>query len=410
MSYEMIRERPVNLGMQANWELFTLLVVVNAFVGGMVGLERTILPLIALEDFGIASKAAAISFIVTFGVTKAAVNFFAGNLSDHWGRKRILLLGWLIGLPIPVLIMFAQSWFWILFANILLGVNQSLTWSMTVVMKVDIAEPRQRGLAVGLNEFAGYGGVAIIAYVTSVIANQYGLRPEPFYVGLGLALAGLILSAFTKDTRKYNHKNDVAGAEPLPLGQVFRRTTWTDATLSASSLSGLVTNLKDGMLWGLLPIFLSTKGLSIDQIGAVVALYPIMWSVTQLAFGPLSDRLGRKSLIMPGMALQGVGIMSFVLFNSQGGYFVAAALTGLGTAMVYPTLLALVSDVTEPTWRASALGVYRFWRDLGYAVGALGAGLLADVLNIPSAMVIVAGLAFLSAATVAIRAKDTKTS
>jgi MFS family permease len=374
----------------------------------MVGLERTILPLIALKDFGIASKAAAISFIVTFGVTKAAVNFFAGSLSDYWGRKRVLLLGWFIGIPIPLLIMFAQSWFWILLANILLGVNQALTWSMTVVMKVDIAQPRQRGLAVGLNEFAGYGGVAVIAYVTSVIATQHGLRPEPFYVGLGLALAGLILSAFTKDTRKYNHRNDVTGAKPLPLGRVFRKTTWTDATLAASSLSGLVTNLKDGMLWGLLPIFLSAKGLSIDKIGAVVALYPIIWSITQLGFGPLSDRLGRKSLIMPGMALQGVGILSFVLLNSQGGYFVAAALTGLGTAMVYPTLLALVSDVTEPIWRASALGVYRFWRDLGYAVGALGAGLLADALDIPTAMLIVAGLAFLSAATVAIRAKETK--
>ena len=408
MSVEMTRERTISLGMQANWERFALLVVVNVFVGGMVGLERTILPLIALEDFGIASKAAAISFIVTFGVTKAAVNFFAGSLSDHWGRKQVLLLGWLIGLPIPLLIMFAQSWFWILFANILLGINQALTWSMTVVMKVDIAQPRQRGLAIGLNEFAGYGGVAAIAYVTSVIATQYGLRPEPFYVGLGLALAGLILSTLTTDTRKYALKTKVEGEARLPLRQVFRRTTWTDATLSASSLSGLVTNLKDGMLWGLLPIYLSTKGLNIAQIGAVVALYPITWSVTQLACGPLSDWLGRKSLLTPGMALQGVGIMGFVLFNSHGGYFIAAALTGLGTAMVYPTLLALVSDVAEPTWRASALGIYRFWRDLGYAVGALGAGLLADALNIPTAMVIVAGLAFLSAATVAIRVKETK--
>jgi MFS family permease len=233
-------------------------------------------------------------------------------------------------------------------------------------------------------------------------------RPEPFYVGLGLALAGLILSTLTTDTRKYALKTKVEGEARLPLRQVFRRTTWTDATLSASSLSGLVTNLKDGMLWGLLPIYLSTKGLNIAQIGAVVALYPITWSVTQLACGPLSDWLGRKSLLTPGMALQGVGIMGFVLFNSHGGYFIAAALTGLGTAMVYPTLLALVSDVAEPTWRASALGIYRFWRDLGYAVGALGAGLLADALNIPSAMVIVAGLAFLSAATVAIRVKETK--
>jgi MFS family permease len=259
-----------------------------------------------------------------------------------------------------------------------------------------------------LNEFAGYGGVATIAFVTGVIATKYGLRPEPFYVGLGLAVVGLILSGFTKDTRKYAQSTQGGGEERLPLRQVFRRTTWADATLSASSLSGLVTNLKDGMLWGLLPIFLSAKDLSIDHIGAVVALYPIVWSVTQLACGPLSDRLGRKSLIAPGMAVQGVGIASFVLFNSYGGYFIAAALTGLGTAMVYPTLLALVSDVAEPTWRASALGVYRFWRDLGYAVGALGAGLLADALNIPTTMVIVAGLAFLAAATVAIRAKEIK--
>ena len=410
MSVEVLRNRTVTLGMQDNWQLFSLLVLVNVFVGGMVGLERTILPLIALEDFGIASKAAAISFIVTFGVTKAAVNFFAGSISDHWGRKRVLMLGWLFGLPIPLLIMFAQSWLWILFANILLGVNQSLTWSMTVVMKVDIAQPRQRGLAVGLNEFAGYGGVAAIAYVTGIIAPRHGLRPEPFYVGLGLVLIGFLLSTLTTDTRKFAQKTQVEGEKPLPLRQVFRRTTLTDATLSASSLSGLVTNLKDGMLWGLLPIFLSTKGLSIDQIGAVVALYPIMWSVTQLACGPLSDSLGRKSLIMPGMAMQGVGIMGFVLFNSQGGYFIAAALTGLGTAMVYPTLLALVSDVAESNWRASALGVYRFWRDLGYAVGAFGAGLLADALNISATMVIVAGLAFLSAVIVAIRVRETKTS
>jgi len=410
MSVDVLRNRTVTLGMQDNWQLFSLLVLVNVFVGGMVGLERTILPLIALKDFGIASNAAAISFIVTFGVTKAAVNFFAGNISDHWGRKRVLMLGWLFGLPIPLLIMFAQSWLWILFANILLGVNQSLTWSMTVVMKVDIAHPRQRGLAVGLNEFAGYGGVATIAYVTGIIATRHGLRPEPFYVGLGLVLIGFFLSTLTTDTRKFAQKTQVEGEKPLPLRQVFRRTTLTDATLSASSLSGLVTNLKDGMLWGLLPIFLSTKGLSIDQIGAVVALYPIMWSVTQLACGPLSDSLGRKSMIMPGMAMQGVGIMSFVLFNSQEGYFIAAALTGLGTAMVYPTLLALVSDVAGPNWRASALGVYRFWRDLGYAVGAFGAGLLADALNISATMVIVAGLAFLSAVIVAIRVKETKIS
>ncbi len=407
MKVEKLHEQTIIPRTEIDWALFSLLVVVNIFVGGMVGLERTILPLIAIEDFGIASKAAAISFIITFGVTKAVINFFAGSLSDHWGRRRVLLLGWLIGLPVPLIIMSAQSWSAILFANILLGANQALTWSMTVVMKVDMAQPRQRGLVIGFNEFAGYAGVAAIAYVTGVIASQYGLRPQPFYLGFALALAGLILSYFTKDTRKYNQRTEVSGEEPFTLGRVFRQTTWTDASLSASSLAGLITNLKDGMLWGLLPIFLSAKHLGIEQIGAVVAIYPITWSLTQLACGPLSDRMGRKPLIVSGMALQGLGVTSFVLFSSYAGYFIAAALTGLGTAMVYPTLLAFVSDVAESSWRASALGVYRFWRDLGYAVGAFGAGLLADAFNIPITMVIVAGMSLLSAAIVAVRAKET---
>ncbi len=407
MSVEALDEQTAIPRTEQNWALFSLLVVVTFFVGGMVGLERTILPLIAIENFGIASKAAAISFIVTFGMTKAAINFFAGSLSDHWGRRRVLLLGWFIGLPVPLIIMSAQSWSAILIANILLGANQALTWSMTVVMKVDMAQPRQRGLVIGLNEFAGYAGVAVIAYVTGVIASRYGLRPQPFYLGFGLALTGLILSYFTKDTRKYNQRTDLSAEKRFTLGRVFRQTTWTDASLSASSLAGLITNLKDGMLWGLLPIFLSAKHLGIDQIGAVVAIYPITWSLAQLGCGPLSDRLGRKSLIVSGMALQGLGVAGFVLFGSYAGYFTAAALTGLGTAMVYPTLLAFVSDVAESSWRASALGVYRFWRDLGYAVGALGAGLLADAFNIPTTMVIVAGMSLLSAAIVAVRAKET---
>ncbi len=407
MSVEALDEQTAIPRTEQNWALFSLLVVVTFFVGGMVGLERTILPLIAIENFGIASKAAAISFIVTFGMTKAAINFFAGSLSDHWGRRRVLLLGWFIGLPVPLIIMSAQSWSAILIANILLGANQALTWSMTVVMKVDMAQPRQRGLVIGLNEFAGYAGVAVIAYATGVIASRYGLRPQPFYLGFGLAFTGLILSYFAKDTRKYNQRTDVSGEKRFTLGRVFRLTTWTDASLSASSLAGLITNLKDGMLWGLLPIFLSAKHLGIDQIGAVVAIYPITWSLAQLGCGPLSDRLGRKSLIVSGIALQGLGVAGFVLFGSYAGYFTAAALTGLGTAMVYPTLLAFVSDVAESSWRASALGVYRFWRDLGYAVGALGAGLLADAFNIPTTMVIVAGMSLLSAAIVAVRAKET---
>ena len=398
--------------LKAHIVLFSVLVLTNVFVGGMVGLERTILPLIADTDFGIISATAAISFIATFGVTKAIVNFFAGSLSDHWGRQRVLLLGWLVGLPIPLILISAQSWFWILFANVLLGMNQSLTWSMTVVMKVDIAGERQRGLAIGLNEFAGYAGVALVAYITGVIATQHGLRPEPFYVGLGLVVVGFILSAFTEDTRKYAYDVEIQeqAKDRLPLREVFHRATWKDGSLSASSLSGLVTNLKDGMLWGLLPIFLITKGLSIDQIGTVVALYPIVWSVAQLKCGPLSDRIGRKVFIVPGMALQGVGVVGFVWFSSYGGYLIAAILVGLGTAMVYPTLLALVSDISGVTWRASALGIYRFWRDLGYAIGAIGAGVLADTLDIPVTMLIVSGLAFVATITVAIRVNETKKS
>ena len=280
---------------------------------------------------------------------------------------------------------------------------------MTVVMKVDIADQRQRGLAIGLNEFAGYAGVALVAYITGMIASEHGLRPEPFFVGLGIVVVGLILSTLTQDTRKFAHKADVQRQPetPLALVEVFRRATWTDATLSGSSLSGLVTNLKDGMLWGLLPIYLINKGLGIGQISSVVALYPIVWSVTQLIFGPLSDRVGRKVIIVPGMAIQGIGILSFVWFTSYAGYLVSAALVGVGTAMVYPTLLALVSDAAGVTWRASALGIYRFWRDLGYAVGAIGAGVLADTLDIPITMVIVSVLAFVAATTVAIRVQET---
>ena len=320
--------------------LFSVLVLTNIFVGGMVGLERTLLPLIAEADFAITSAAAALSFIATFGVTKACVNFFAGSLSDHWGRKRVLLLGWLIALPIPIILMSAESWGWIIFANVLLGISQSLTWSMTVVMKVDIADQRQRGLAIGLNEFAGYAGVALVAYITGMIASEHGLRPEPFFVGLGIVVVGLILSTFTQDTRKFAHKADIQRQPEtrLALVEVFRRATWTDATLSGSSLSGLVTNLKDGMLWGLLPIYLINKGLGIGQIGSVVALYPIVWSVTQLIFGPLSDRVGRKVIIVPGMGHSGHWYLKFCLVHIVCWFFSGgcAGRSGYGNGLSDP--------------------------------------------------------------------------
>jgi len=389
--------------------LFTILVITNFFVGGMVGLERTLLPLIAEADFGITSSVAVLSFIATFGVTKASINFFAGSLSDHWGRVKVLQIGWIIAIPIPLILMYADHWYWVLFANVLLGISQALTWSMTVVMKVDIAGPKQRGLAIGLNEFAGYGGVAVIAFVTGSIATEHGLRPEPFYVGLLIVIIGLILSLLVKDTRHHAHGGKENSAHnqdiepPLPLKKVFQKGTWSDSTLSTASLAGLITNLKDGMLWGLLPLYLIAQGMTLSELAVVVATYPIVWSTAQLIFGPLSDKVGRKIIITLGMATQGIGLLSFVWFESYSGYIISAAVVGLGTAMVYPTLLALVSDVAGISWRASALGVYRFWRDLGYAVGAISTGLLADALDIPSSMVVVAGFAFIASVLTLVR-------
>ncbi len=388
--------------------LFTILVITNFFVGGMVGLERTLLPLIAEADFGITSSVAVLSFIATFGLTKASVNFFAGSLSDHWGRVRVLQLGWMIAIPIPLILMLADHWYWVLFANVLLGVSQAMTWSMTVVMKVDIAGDKQRGLAIGLNEFAGYGGVAVIAFVTGLIATDYGLRPEPFYVGLVLVLVGLLLSTMVEDTRVHAHKasanaHDSNGQKPLPLKRVFQLATWQHAGLSSASIAGLVTNLKDGMLWGLLPIYLYSQELALAQISVIVATYPIVWSCAQLIFGPLSDKLGRRMIIALGMLTQAIGLVSFVLWNNYGAYIAASAVVGLGTAMVYPTLLALVSDLSGASWRASALGVYRFWRDLGYAIGAIATGLLADAIDIPASLYLAAGLALFAALLISLR-------
>lgn len=395
----------VRLGLRENLGQFLLLVLVNVFVGGMVGLERTILPLIAESDFGITSKAAAIAFIATFGATKAIMNFVAGGLADRWGRRRVLLLGWLIGMPVPIIIMVAPSWSWIIVGNILLGINQALTWSMTLVMKVDIARQHQRGLAIGFNEFAGYTGLAFIALLTGIIASEHGLRPEPFYLGVGCAFAGMGISFFVRDTQAHSHAERRSDGVQLPLSRVFRQATWTDPTLSVASLAGLMMNLKDGVLWGLLPLFLKSSGLSMSEIGAVAAIYPAIWGTAQLGFGPLSDRLGRRPLITLGLALQGLGVLGLLLFHSYEGYVGAAVMIGVGTAMAYPTLLALVSDVSAPAWRASALGAYRFWRDSGFAVGALGAGFVADLFGISQALAVVAVLLGFASAAVAMRVK-----
>ncbi len=398
---------PLQLGLRANWQQFTLLVVVNAFVGAMVGLERTVVPLIAEADFGLVSKSVALSFLISFGVVKALTNLFAGRLADRLGRRRILIAGWLVGLPVPLMIIFAPSWSWIVFANALLGINQGLCWSTTVIMKIDLVGPKQRGLAMGFNEAAGYLAVSLSGLATGYLAATYGLRPAPFYPGIAFALLGLLLSVFfVRETNVHAYleaqqatqlTHQLPGdRERLTFSDIVRLTSWKDRALFAASQAGMVNNLNDGMVWGMLPIFLSGAGLPLEQVGVIVATYPAVWSVSQLATGSLSDRLGRKWMIVAGMWVQAIGIWLFVIGQSFWWWMGAAVLLGLGTALVYPTLLASISDVAHPDWRASALGVYRLWRDSGYALGALAAGLLADALSIPIAIAVVGGLTFVS--------------
>src|SRR5579864_4222032 len=402
----------IRLGLRANWQQFTLLVVINAFVGGMVGLERALVPLIAEHDFLIASRTAILSFIVSFGIVKAIANLFAGRMSDRIGRKRILVAGWLIGLPVPLLIMLAPSWSWIVAANVLLGINQGLCWSTTVIMKIDLVGPARRGLAMGLNEFAGYVAVSLAALASGYLAATYALRPQPFYLGVVFAVAGLLLSVvFVRDSHGHARaeaRQIATPAQPQPsFGHILQTVSWRDPALSASSQAGLVNNLNDGMAWGLFPLVFASRGLSVEQVGLLAAIYPGVWGVAQLGTGALSDRVGRKGLIVVGMWVQVVGILLVVLGDDVLIWTSAMVLLGLGTALVYPTLLAAISDVAHPDWRASAVGVYRLWRDGGYAVGALLAGVLADVLGVPWAIGAIAALTFASGVVVLGRMYET---
>ncbi len=403
----------VRLGLRANVWQFTLLVVVNAFVGAMVGMERTLLSPLAEQEFRLAAKTAVLSFIVVFGVTKALTNYLAGHLADRFGRKHVLIGGWLVAAPVPLLLMWAPSWAWVLAANALLGVSQGLTWSITVIMKIDLAGPNKRGLAMGLNEFAGYVAVAGSALATGLVAARYGLRPEPFYLGLGFVALGLLLSvAVVRETKHHVAVESKLHGELPPGGmptrrELFWRTSLLDRNLSSISQAGLVNNLNDGMAWGLFPLFFAAARMELGQIGTLVALYPATWGVVQLVTGAWSDRVGRKRLIVSGMWVQAVGIAVVILSVGFLGFAVGAALLGIGTAMVYPTFLAAIGDVAHPSWRASAVGVYRLWRDLGYAIGALLAGITADVFGLPVAMWLVAALTFLSGIVVALRMKET---
>jgi MFS family permease len=416
-----IRQAPpaadVALGLRANWRQFWLLVLVNAFVGAMVGMERTVLPLLAQAEFGLASKSAVLSFIATFGVVKAVTNFFAGRLSDSYGRKHVLMAGWLIGLPVPFLVIWAPSWSWIVFANVLLGLNQGLAWSTTVIMKMDLVGPKQRGLAMGLNEFAGYLAVALAALGTGYLAQAYGLRPEPFYLGIACAAAGLAISLlFVRETRQhvaleakdFPSLSDVADHHvELSTREIFARASWRDPALSSASQAGMVNNLNDGLAWGLFPLFFAAAGLDIAQIGILSFTYPAVWGLLQLWTGPLSDCWGRKRLIVGGMLVQSGALAAIALVRGFWPWVGAAVLLGAGTAMVYPILLAAVGDVAHPRWRASAVGVYRLWRDSGYAVGALLAGALADLFGMAWSIGAVALLTFASGLLVALRMPET---
>ena len=397
----------VRLGLRENLPQFSLLVLLNAFVGAMVGLERTVLPLLGEQEFGLSSKTAITSFIVSFGVTKAVINLVAARLSDRIGRKPILVAGWVLALPVPFLIIYAPAWWWIDLANVLLGANQAMAWSMTVIMKIDLVGPKRRGLALGLNEFAGYFAVGLMSWITGYIAGHYALRPQPFYLGIGISVIGLLMSLLViRETRGHvaveSRSQSGGPTSPAPsLGRIFYVTSLGNVSLFAACQAGLVNNLNDGMSWGLYPLYFAALGLGIQRIGVVKAVYPVCWGLLQIATGPLSDRYGRKGLIAWGMIIQAVGIWLTVLVPVYGVWIVAAALQGVGTAMVYPTLLAAITDHAYPAWRASSLGVYRFWRDLGYAVGALLSGLVADLVGLEAAIHLVAVLTLASGLVVA---------
>ncbi len=393
----------VKLGLKENWKQFTLLVVVNAFVGGMVGLERSILPQIAEEEFHIAVKTAILSFIIVFGIVKAITNYYTGVLANRFGRKNLLIAGWIVAIPIPFILMYAPNWNWIIAANVLLGINQGLAWSSTVVMKIDLVGEKQRGFAMGLNEFAGYIAVAVVAFLTGYIASEYGVRPYPFYIGFGLIALGLIGSIFfIKDTRHHVAKETTTNSVPL-LKHVFWDTTWRNKNLGSVTQAGLVNNLNDGMAWGIFPILLAAKNFDLEQIGIIVAVYPAVWGLGQLFTGKMADKFYKKNMLFIGMLLQAIALVLFVWAESMTHFISLSAVLGWGTAMVYPTFLATVAENTHPQDRAKSIGVFRLWRDLGYAIGAILTGIIADSFGIIPSIVFIGGLTFISAGIILFR-------
>lgn len=406
------KKHSIELGLKKNIFQFTLLVIVNAFVGAMVGLERTLLPEIAVKDFGMIAKSAILSFIVVFGLTKAIANYFSGQLSDRYGRKIVLVAGWFIAIPVPFLLIHAPNWNWILLANVFLGISQGLTWSATVIMKIDLVGPKQRGLAMGLNEFAGYFSVALSALLTGYIASIYGLRPEPFYLGIAYVSIGLLLSLIlVKETKDYvsyeiiNHGQELSST--FGQREIFLRTSFFDKNLSSVTQAGFVNNLNDGMAWGLFPILYASVNLDLKTIGILAAIYPASWGLLQIITGFYSDKIGRKILITWGMWIQALAIVLVAVSQNFWPFVLGNFLLGLGTAMVYPTLLAAIGDVANPNWRASSVGVYRLWRDGGYAVGAVIAGIAADFFGLRPAIWVIAVLTFISGVIVLLRMSET---
>jgi len=398
----------VSLGLRENWKQFTLLVVINSFVGGMVGLERTIIPQIAEADFGLAAKTAILSFIVVFGVTKALTNYYTGTLANKFGRKNLLIAGWFFAIPVPLMLIYAPSWNWIIAANILLGINQGLAWSSTVVMKIDLVGEKSRGFAMGLNEFAGYIALAAVAFATGFIAHKYGLRPFPFYAGIAMAVVGLALSwLFVKDT--HQHVLLEANTSTIPkLQNVFWDTTWTHKSLGSITQAGLVNNLNDGMVWGLFPLLLTSKGFDLNQTGIIVATYPAVWGIGQLFTGSMADTFCKRTLLFWGMFLQGIALLAMTWANSFTTFTILSALLGIGTAVVYPTFLAAVSDFTHPDQRPKSIGIFRLWRDLGYAIGAVLTGLIADRFGLIAPVAAIGTLTVLSSLIVRYRMSCSK--
>ncbi len=393
----------IKLGLKENWKQFVLLVVINAFVGAMVGMERSVLPQIAEVDFGLVVKTAILSFIVVFGVSKAVANYFAGRLADQIGRRKLLILGWLFGIPVPLILMFANHWNWIVIANLFLGINQGLAWSSTVVMKIDLVGEKQRGLAMGFNESAGYLAVGLVAFVTGWIADNFGLRPYPFYLGVAFVFLGLLASVFLVKDTKHHVKKASLNSNVKPLGNVFLETSWVNKNLGSVTLAGLVNNLNDGMVWGLFPILLTSKGFDLEQIGVIVAIYPSVWGLGQLFTGKMSDHYNKKSMLFIGMLAQALSLLAMVWANSFVHFALLSVLLGAGTAIVYPTFLAAMADFTHPTQRAQSIGVFRLWRDLGYAFGAILTGLILDAFGINPSILVIAALTFISAIIIKLR-------